>query len=109
MHKGAEYIAKQIEKPHFFIFSDEIEWCKKYICLDFPCTFVSNDKPLATFQEDFAYMQNCKHFIISNSSFAWWAAWLATYANKIIITPNQWFANKTLNTKDLIPPTWIKI
>ncbi len=56
-------------------------------------------------------MSLCENFIIANSSFSWWGAWLSSYKNKKVIAPKQWFANKIKNsqTKDLIPTSWIKI
>ena len=54
-------------------------------------------------------MTNCKHFIIPNSSFGWWAAWLANFSKKIVVAPKKWFSDSNINTKDLIPDDWIRI
>ena len=66
-------------------FSDDISWCKKNIPADF---FISDD----TFTE-LHLMSYCKHFIIANSSFSWWASWLSTNKEKIVIAPpkKKWF------------------
>jgi hypothetical protein len=52
-------------------------------------------------------MKNCKHHIIANSSFSWWAAWLAKSPEKIVISPIKWFVNKEV--KNLIPAEWISL
>lgn len=48
----------------------------------------------------------CRAFIIANSSFGWWAAWLSMSASKTVIAPRQWFAAPYRNndmTVDLYP------
>ena len=53
---------------------------------------------------DFYLMVNCSHFIIANSSFSWWAAWLGKAPDKVVICPEigVW-------TGDFYPEEWIKI
>lgn len=56
--------------------------------------------------EDFYVLTFCKSFIISNSSFGWWAAWLSRSPQKRIIAPRPWFAepyNEEMMMKDFFP------
>ncbi|MBN2301303.1 MAG: alpha-1,2-fucosyltransferase [Lentisphaerae bacterium] len=103
-------ITQQVREPHFFIFSDDAEWTRKNIQSDCPMTFVAHNHTEP--QEDLRLMRHCKHFIIANSSFSWWGAWLSEYSDKIIIAPRQWFrdaASDTYTTMYLKPESWIQI
>lgn len=54
-------------------------------------------------------MSQCKNFIIANSSFSWWGAWLSSSPEKVVVCPTQWFGDKDLDTSDLIPKEWIRM
>lgn len=57
-------------------------------------------------------MTQCDHFIIANSSFSWWAAWLGEKENTRVVAPAQWFSGTFKyqhNAKDVIPDRWEKI
>jgi len=106
-YKAVEKISSKKANPTFFIFSDEINWVKENLKIDFPMIFVSNGK--FKDYEELMLMSKCKHNIIANSSFSWWGAWLNQNPNKVVIAPKNWFKAKNINTKDLIPDDWIKI
>jgi len=105
--QAAKIIASKISDPVFFIFSDDVQWVKENLKLEFTMIAVS-DYQLKDFQEMIA-MSLCKHNIIANSSFSWWGAWLNGNPDKIVIAPNKWFNDGSLNIDDLIPPAWTKI
>lgn len=100
--------ARQVKSPHFFVFSDDPGWCKANLHLKYPTTYVTNNHGGKDY-EDMRLMSECKHNIIANSSFSWWAAWLNQYPDKTVIAPKKWFNDKSINTRDLIPKSWIKI
>lgn len=100
-----EYMQKNLENPVFCVFSDDIEWVKNNLVLE--NALYSTGK---NHFEDFYFMQNCKHNIIANSSFSWWAAWLNNNKNKIVIAPEKWYSDSSkLAYKDVIPESWIKL
>lgn len=91
-----------------FIFSDDINWVKDNLKLTNECVYVDfNTGENSVF--DMYLMSQCKHNIIANSSFSWWGAWLNQNPHKTVIAPEKWFADKNLNTKDLIPNSWLKM
>jgi hypothetical protein len=97
---------KRIKDPFFFIFSDDQIWAKREIKLNKEKVIYVNYK--ISDQDQFWLMVNCKHQIISNSSYSWWAAWLNRYPNKLVIAPFPWF-DKIKYDKDLIPYNWLTI
>ncbi|MBL7911116.1 MAG: alpha-1,2-fucosyltransferase [Bacteroidia bacterium] len=104
-----EKISSKIKDPTFFVFSDDMDWCK--VNFDFISSkkFIDGEGNGITTHEELILMSHCKHNIIANSSFSWWGAWLNQNAGKIVIAPQNWFADKKINTNDLIPSSWIKI
>ena len=91
----------------FFIFSDDIDWVKSNLNINFPCEYVDINHGIDSYN-DMRLMSLCQHNIIANSSFSWWAAWLNSNPQKIIIAPKQWFANQS-STQDLIPENWVRL
>jgi hypothetical protein len=96
-------ISQEVNNAHFFCFSDYPEWFKENLRTDYAVTFVSHNQYGADrTHEDFWLMSQCKHFIISNSTFSWWAAWLSTNSSKTVMSPDLSF----WECKDIIPPAW---
>lgn len=110
---GRNYFSEAIrimEKKHddlfYYVFSDDIEWCKQNFQGE---KFFVVDHSYAghKFIDYLNLMKNCKHQIISNSTFAWWSAWLNPNKEKTVIRPNKWFVNKDIIVDDLFPQNWI--
>lgn len=109
--KAISNIQDDKEEVHFFFFSDEIEWVKnEFKDLPIKKTFVDSNTGKNSWI-DMCLMSNCKHNVIANSSFSWWAAWLNKNSKKKVIAPNRWFKDdeKESYTFDLIPKEWIRV
>ncbi len=94
------------EDTVFIIFSDEIWWCE-FIFRNCgrQMIFMKDEDYL----HDFYLMSKCKHHIISNSSFSWWAAYLNQNPDKTVVAPAKWMVNRRLNDCDIVPDEWIKV
>jgi len=105
--RAIAHIEQNVEKPVFFVFSDDMEWTKNNLKIDQLKFYIDYNKGKGSF-EDMRLMSKCRHNIIANSSFSWWGAWLNNNSEKIVLTPKRWF-NIERSTKDLIPNTWIQL
>jgi hypothetical protein len=99
-----------VDNPVFYIFSNDIPWSREHMDFDVEKVFVDLNDDSKDY-EDFRLMYSCKHAIIANSTFSWWAAYLIENATKQIIAPKQWFANEEMQaqTGDLLPESWLKM
>lgn len=84
-----ESMNDQLKNPTYFVFSDDINWCKDNLSPLLPKTvFIDHNTGRASYK-DLILMSNCKHNITANSTFSWWGAWLNPNKSKIIISPNS--------------------
>ncbi len=107
-HAAIDIIAKKIKDPHFFVFSDEPEWSREKLVLDYSATYVAHNNEENSY-EDLRLISLCNHHIIANSTFSWWGAWLSPYPEKIVIAPRKWFNREDRDIKDLFPQKWVII
>lgn len=105
--RAVDLIATKVASPHFYVFSDDPAWTQENLKFDYPTTFVTHNGKAA--QEDLRLMSACKHFIIANSTFSWWGAWLGANPEKKIVAPERWFVDPKTDTSDLIPASWIRL
>lgn len=105
--QAIEIIKLKIANPMFFVFSNDIEWCKQNLEMS-NAVYVTGNVDENSYR-DMQLMSMCKHNVIANSSFSWWGAWLNNNPNKVVIAPSKWFNDESINTCDLLPESWIKI
>ena len=87
--KAIKYITENVENPLFFICSDNVQYVVDNLIdtnqFDYVCQ--SKDYPVHI---SLAAMNECKHFIIGNTTFGWWAQYLSKSQNKIVVAPSRW-------------------
>jgi len=104
--EAIKYFENKYTNITFFIFSDDIAWCKENFEFIDNKVFVDNTKSAI---DDLELMKNCKYNIIANSTFSWWGAWLNDNKNKVVVSPKQWFTKKEWQDKNIACDDWIKI
>lgn len=104
-------VLRQEPQARFFVFSDDIGWCRQALnFLPADTRYIEPDDGRCDVQE-LILMSLCRHHIIANSSFSWWAAWLAhSNQNKntgMTFAPIAWFANQHVDKHSRFPAHWI--
>jgi len=97
-------ISKDSFSEKVFCFTDDPEWAVENFL--FPCS-IEIVEGMADY-EDMFLLSKCTNKIIANSTFSWWAAYLGEGDGKIV-APREWFANRSIDVSDLLPPSWIRI
>ena len=101
------YMDARVENPVYYIFSNDIEWCKKNIVWGVRDVRFREKEMQTNDFEELILMSSCKHAIIVNSSFNWWGATLIRNIEKIVCCPEKWwFDDKPI---DIIPENWVRI
>ena len=99
-------VAQKVEDPHFFVFSDDLEWARGHIVG--PNIAFVDANPAEAAHDELKLMAACRHHVIANSSLSWWGAWLAHHDGQIVVAPDPWFsAGKP--TPDLFPQSWLAL
>ena len=103
--KAIKIIAGGVDNPKYYIFSDDIEWCKRNF------NFLKNVYFVEGYDvaQDLELMKNCKHNILANSSLSWWAGYLNSNKNPIIVAPKHFGVWKSPPGKGIIFKKWLTI
>jgi len=98
----------RVDNPTYFLFSDEVDVALAELA------GWQGLRPVTGFSayEDMYLMSSCKHFVIANSTFSWWAAWLGAAPDKVVAGPKQWFGPAyphSVDPTDRSPAGWLLV
>jgi hypothetical protein len=96
------------------VFSDDENWIRNNFIGD---RFIFKPRTNLSFDSDkndyidLIMMSKASHFIMANSSYSWWAAWMSESLDKKVIIPSSWFGPgfSGKNTSDIYSKNWIKL
>lgn len=107
-NSAVNYLKKKKTINKIFLFTNDVKYARKLAKnFNFKYELISNLETNSSF-EDFAFLRLSHNKIISNSTFAWWAAMLSK-KKSIVICPINWFKDKKIKINDLFPNNWKKI
>lgn len=86
--RAVEYIKQHVENPVLFIFSNDVEWCKQHLDFGLETHYESGKDPS---WEAMELMSHCRHNIMANSSYNWWAQYKSPYQDKVVVAPARWW------------------
>lgn len=101
-------VENKVKNPCFFVFTNSHEdhlWIKENYCFQSNVHYVDLGNPDYI---ELYMMSNCKHFIISNSTFSWWAQYLSTYQDKIVVAPSIWYRGNE-SSKNIYMSDWLLV
>lgn len=100
-------LAGTVPRPHCFVFSDDLDWVRTNLDTGHPTMWVGHNTD--TPWEDLRLMAACRHFIVANSSFSWWGAWLGEWPEKQVIAPARWFRADHGGEGEIVPAGWLRM
>jgi hypothetical protein len=90
--RAAAWVRKILPQAQLFIFSDDLPWAQALLdTAGLPTVFALGARSAA---QELALMQRCRHFVLSNSTFSWWAQYLGDAPHKMVFAPSRWYANQ---------------
>lgn len=100
-------ISQQVPDAYFAIFSDDPRWCRRWPLRDEIDSVVIDRARLP--HHDMALMAWCRHHIIANSTFSWWAAWLGCNPGRCVLMPRRWLDRWSAQQCGVDVPGWTEI
>lgn len=103
--RAVEAALERVPDAHFYVFSNDQAWVKENLQLP-QASFIDCNHGADSWQ-DMLLMSRCRHNVICNSSFSWWAAWLNANPEKLVFCPNHWYAGD--ENPRILPSDWLRV
>lgn len=87
--RAIDYILLHVEKPYFMICSDNVQYVLENLIDADKYEYTVQDKNSPVYVS-LAVMSLCKHFVIGNTTFGWWAQYMCKNSDKIVVVPSKW-------------------
>ena len=107
--EGLKVLRERGKNGKVFVFSDDAEWCRQNLGRLAGVEVVGEEHAGSHNSTHLWLMTLCKSFVLSNSSFGWWAAWLCRNPDKTVVRPDRWFKLPGGDNPDICPRDWIKL
>ncbi|HNY22719.1 MAG TPA: alpha-1,2-fucosyltransferase [Treponemataceae bacterium] len=106
------YLTERKEGLSFYFFSDDLDWVGRTFG-DVPNRVIVDVNRGQNSYRDLLLMARCKHNVIANSSFSWWAAWLNANPDKTVIAPKEWYSKRGIDlgyeAYRMFPKSWVTL
>jgi hypothetical protein len=115
---GVDYYRRalaQLQERHgalpFLVFSDDLGWCRENLGFVPDARFVTLEEAGGSVHAYQALMSQCLHFVIPNSTFSWWAAYLCSRPGKSVVAPRGWYRGGGIEaySANVCPSSWTLI
>lgn len=107
--RAMKYMEQELGNPQYLFFSDDLPWVKAQFGNKENFIYMDDYGKYEDYEE-LMIMSRCKNIIMANSTFSWWAAWLNTYENKIVVMPKIWAYEKGKRIIEINSPLeWIRL
>lgn len=108
--RAVAHVRARVPDARFHLFSDDPRWVREAFAwlegAELGSEPAPDPGPAGRAVEDLARMASCRHHVIANSSYSWWAAWLGGGPGQVVVAPRRWFAEPGRDAADRIPHRW---
>ncbi|MGD0155615.1 MAG: alpha-1,2-fucosyltransferase [Terracidiphilus sp.] len=99
-------LAREYGAVTAYLFSDDPGWARenapRLVTAGCAVRVIDEQDTLKSFY----LMRMCKHFVLANSTFGWWAAWLGERASKMVCVPSVWNQGEKRFPAEIFPKSW---